>query len=154
MADPKTTITYLAERLHEKSTYLLIPIILGAVGVNASDLTYQTISQLVLAISGLLLVLLPESNSERTITLGEYISKRLAEPTTYAAIPLLIGMIGIHIDNEIIQKISTGGIAAGGLLAALLAERPAPEPLFSKEELVPMSSVASIPVSTIDQSQK
>jgi len=113
---------YLLRRLHEKNTYILLPIILGLYGINLDGMTMQLIAAIGLSISGLALVVIPENGAQRFTTLTQYISDRLREPSTWAAVPVILGSIGIHIDSVILHKLSQAGIAFGGIVAFLMAD--------------------------------
>lgn len=118
----KTTLKYIIQRLHEKSTYAMLPIILSLYGIQSDPVAYNLICTLGISLSGLLLILLPESNAQRALTFTDYVVARLNEPTTFIAIPLLFGAVGIHIDNQIIHQIAIILVGIGGLLAAILSE--------------------------------
>lgn len=122
MVSTKATLLYLTQRLHERSTYLMVPILMSLYGVQADDATVQMISSFGISISGLLLILLPESTAQRTLSLTQYLLARLKEPTSLAAIPVLLGALGIHVSNPLVHQISVMLIGLGGVVAALLGE--------------------------------
>lgn len=125
MSDSNSTLAYLADRLHEKSTYTMIPIILGLIGVNLDGDTIQMISTVGISLSGLALILMPEKGAQRTTTILAYLADRLKEPSTYVAIPVIAGIIGIHTTAGVWQTVSSIGVGVGGMLAGLLAEKGA-----------------------------
>ena len=103
----------------------MIPVILGLVGVHLDSNTIQMISTVGISLSGLALMLIPEKGAERTTTIMAYLADRLKESSTYIAIPILLGIIGIHTTDGTLQTISSIGVAVGGMLAALVAEHGA-----------------------------
>ena len=119
------TVNYLLSRLHEKSTYMALPLILGLYGINLSHPLLQAISAIGISISGVILIALPENNAQRRSTFIEYVFDRLKEPTSRVAISVIVGSIGIHFDNKYIHMFSQLYIALG-IIGAVITAEPIP----------------------------
>lgn len=57
-----------------------------------------------------------------------YLLDRLREPSTYAGLAVLLAALGYAVPTETMEALRNLGIAAAGLAAVLLRERPAPAP--------------------------